>query len=172
MRRLIILTVLTFPTVSLVEAQEFPIFALQFSPDGRFLAAASNSNDPPGPVVLWNVNDWSIHHIHRPTKGTLDVDFSPDGTQLAFGTKAGIVGVLEVVTGKLLREINAHGNMVFSVAYSPDGQTLASSGEDPAIKLWNLTTGELLRKFEGQRDTVDSVAISPNGKILLSMTPG
>jgi WD40 repeat protein len=152
----------------MTQAQEFPIFGLQFSPDGKYLAAASNSNEPPGPIVIWNVSDWSVHQIHRPTKGSLDVDFSPDGSRLAFGTKAGIVGVLEVATGKPVRESNAHSNAVYSVAYSPDGNSLASGGADRLIKMWNVTTGELLRTFEGHRDTVDAVAISPNGKLLLS----
>jgi WD40 repeat protein len=162
----IMIAVLIF--ASMTHAQEFPIFGLQFSPDGKFLAAASNSNEPPGPVVLWNVNDWSIHHIHRPTKGSLDVDFSPDGSQLAFGTKAGIVGVIDVASGKIIREINAHSNSVYSVAFSPDGNTLASGGADRSIQMWNVTKGELVRTFEGHRDTVDAVAISPNGKLLLS----
>src|SRR3977135_3823716 len=51
------------------ESHEYPIFGLQFSPDGKFLAAASSSDDPPGPIVIWKVEGWTVHRVHRPTKG-------------------------------------------------------------------------------------------------------
>jgi WD40 repeat protein len=157
--------------VSLAQGQpahEFPIFGLQFSPDGKFLAAASSSDDPPGPIVIWNVDGWTVHRVHRSTKGSLDVDFSPDGTQLAYATKSGIVGVLEVASGKVVREIHAHGNAVYSIAFSPDVAALASSGADRSIKLWNLSTGTLIRQITGHKETVGGVAISPDGARLVS----
>ncbi|HEY3391283.1 MAG TPA: hypothetical protein VGK58_01155, partial [Lacipirellulaceae bacterium] len=147
---------------------EYPIFGLQFSPDGKYLAASSNSNEPPGPVVIWNVDDWTVHRMHRSTKGIIDVDFAPDGTQLAYACKSESVGVLDVATGDLVREINAKSGVVYSVAFTPDGKFLVSGGVEPPIKLWNVSTGELVRTFEDHAETVDSVAVSPDARTLLS----
>ncbi len=147
---------------------EYPIIGLQFSPDGKYLAASSNSNEPPGPVVIWNVDDWTVHRLHRSTKGIIDVDFSPDGTQLAYAGKNERVGVLDVASGNLLREIEAKSGAVYSVAFTPDGKFLLSGGVEPPIKLWNLSTGELVRTFDDHAETVDSVAVSPDARTLLS----
>jgi len=145
-----------------------PVFGLQFSPDGALLAAASNSADPPGSIAIWNTSDWSVYRVHRTSGGNLDLDFSRDGAQLAYATKAGVVGVLEVPTGKVLREIDAHSGAAFSVAFAPDGRSVVSAGADHLVKRWNAESGALVRSFEGHSDAVYGVAVSPDGKTLLS----
>ncbi len=148
--------------------ENFAVFGLQFSPDGKFLAATSNSLDPPGPIVLWNTSDWSIAAIHRPDVGCLDLDFSTDGKLLAYGTKKGKVGVINVPSGSLQLEWEAHSGAVYSVAFMPDGKSLFSAGSDHKIHQWNKNAGELMGSFEGHTDKVDGIAVSPDGLTLVS----
>jgi WD40 repeat protein len=162
------LSVIAATNSAAAQSPVLPVFGLAFSPDGKYLAASSNSVDPPGPVVLWNTADWSVHGVHRPAGGTIDVEFSPTSDRLAFASKSGKVGVLDVATGELVREIEAHTGAVYTVAFTPDGQQLASGGADGAIKLWNLADGALVRTFEGHVETVDGIAISPDGRLLAS----
>ena len=46
--------------------------------------------------------------------------------------------IWEVATGKELRTLTGHSDIVFSVAYSPDGRYLASGSRDKTIKIWQV----------------------------------
>ena len=47
-----------------------------------------------------------------------------------------IVRVWTLAEGKLVRTLNAHANVVYTVAYSPKGDLLATGGDDKLIKYW------------------------------------
>ena len=71
--------------------------------------------------------------------GINDMQFSPDGTQLAVGTDIG-VWLYDIKTGK---ELSFFAGMSESVAFSPDGRFLANRrGEYTrrGIQLWETTT--------------------------------
>ena len=80
--------------------------------------------------------------------GMGNIQFSPNGTQLAVGSSMG-VWIYDVGTGN---EISLLSDMRGSVIYSPDGRFIASGGEDPlsslggtslenGVVLWNITKG-------------------------------
>jgi WD40 repeat protein len=96
------------------------------------------------------------------------VAFSPDGVLLASGHGGGGVWLWEVATGKPLRSVQGHADLVQSVSFSPDGKTLASGARDNTVRLWEVSTGLLLRTLQGHEGFVLSVSFSPDGKTLAS----
>ncbi|RPH88674.1 MAG: WD40 repeat domain-containing protein, partial [Chroococcales cyanobacterium metabat2.561] len=48
------------------------------------------------------------------------------------------IKIWEVATGKQLRTLAGHSNVVWSVVYSPDGRYLASGSWDNTIKIWRV----------------------------------
>jgi WD40 repeat protein len=74
----------------------------------------------------------------------------------------------EARSGKLLRTLKGHGNVVRSVAFDPQGVTLASGSDDNTVKLWEARSGKLLRTLEGHQGPVWSVAFDPQSATLAS----
>ena len=94
------------------------------------------------------------------------VAFSPDGKTLAAGSGDKTVRLWDVETGKLLRTLTGHGDVVRSVAFSPDGKTLASGSIDKTLRLWDVRTGNLAATLKGH--SLKSLAFSPDGQTLAS----
>ncbi len=111
--------------------------------------------------------------IARLGKGYInDMEYSPDGTQLAVATSIGI-WIYDAKTYKelaLFRESNSlyYGNR--RIFFSPDGKTLASTrGSREGIKLWDVTNGTVKKTLMGQFLFGNhNVLLSPDGQTLAS----
>jgi WD40 repeat protein len=64
------------------------------------------------------------------------MDLSPDDATLAIGTDTGIIELLDVHSGILLKTLTGHTGAVSSLAWSPDGKLLASGDYDGTTLLW------------------------------------
>jgi len=147
------------------------IWGLEFSPEGKWLAAGTKVRGHGGPIIIWRVEDWKPHVVRMEPTGGLHVAFSPDGKLLAYSTRSPHVGLIDVSSRELTRSIKAldtEQGTVFCVAFSPDGQSLLTSGSDGMVREWDLADGSLKRTFEGHSDTVHGIALSPDGSLLLS----
>ena len=94
--------------------------------------------------------------------------FSPDGTVLvsAGGNSEDFsIRIWEVASGLLLRTLEGHTSIVWTVAFSPDGQILASASSDGTVKIWDWHTGSVLKSLDFPNQVV-SVTFSPDGQIL------
>ncbi len=153
---------------------EQPIHVVTFSPDGRWLAAASTDKQ----VMLWRFD----HDGNATQPQLLSEDFSSipvlpglavsdDSRRLAAvcGNQIQVwdLAAPNIVASKL--ELNGHVGLVRALAFSPDGQWLASTDANYAARLWDLTTAEpaadsiLLLDQENSPIAVD---FSPDGKWL------
>jgi eukaryotic-like serine/threonine-protein kinase len=145
-----------------------------FSPDGRWLAAASWD----GTIALWD-----LHHARRvrhlqwqPARSMLHgVAFSPDGRWLATASDYGTVEVWEAATGRPLRSITVVPSprsddrlIVRAVAFSPDGRRLAAAGWDRLIHLYGTDDWREILTFRGHTRPIMSVAFRPDGRTLAS----
>lgn len=59
-------------------------------------------------------------------------------TIVSGGSRDGTIKIWDLATGKLLRTLTGHSEVVLSVAISPDGQTIVSGSDDKTIKIWRL----------------------------------
>jgi WD40 repeat protein len=104
-------------------------------------------------------------------QGLLAADFSPDGALVAVGqggeTDTGKVHLIEVATGKQLREVSGHQYGVTDVRFSADGQYLLSTGRDTMLRICQTSDGKevaaLGKSRGGQfKDWLSALAISPD----------
>ncbi|MEE1323966.1 MAG: PEGA domain-containing protein, partial [Bacteroidales bacterium] len=80
-----------------------------------------------------------------------------------------IVKNVNLTEYKLLKNLNGHSDLVYSVAYSPDGTKIISGSRDDNIKIWDANTGQCLKTLEGHAwSSVQSVAYSPDGTKIIS----
>ncbi|HEX5706735.1 MAG TPA: caspase family protein, partial [Pyrinomonadaceae bacterium] len=140
---------------------------LAFSPDGRFIAAATDSYDSANHIKLWNAADRS--ELRTLTAAKLDpvwsLAFSPDGNTLV-SSDEGTLRVWDVATGRELRALGAHGEHIRALAFGDDGRMLASASWDSTVKLWDARTWAELALLGGHTGNITSVALSPDGRTL------
>lgn len=101
------------------------------------------------------------------------VDFSPDGSKIAWSGTNGVITIWDVQEQRVIESRITHNQAtVYSVVFSPDGDVLASGGADGNINLWDSSTLEPRGEFRTQLSFVLSLAFSPAGNTLASSGVG
>ena len=111
------------------------VWALSFAPDGKVLAAATESKD----VRLWSLPDGVELPPLRGHRQTVHgIAFSPDGRLLASGSLDRTVRLWDVAKWELLATFSGHTNAVKCLAFSPDSSTPASGSWDNTARIWDV----------------------------------
>ena len=98
----------------------------------------------------------------------LVLEFSPDGTLLASGSKDKTVRLWDTDTGDELAILRKHTEWTNVLAFSPDGKMLATGSVDKTVNLWDTDTGKLLTPLIGHLNSIAALAFSPDGNTLAS----
>ena len=134
-----------------------------FSPDGAYIAVASN-------IGVWLYDVKTTRELALLTTHSIwghAVAFSPDGTKLA-AADGREIQLWNVSTWTSIATLEGHAGLVWSVAFSPDGTKLASGSIDKTVKLWEVETGRKINTLTGHTELPRSVAFSPDGAKLAS----
>ena len=135
------------------------VLALEFSPDGQWLATGGGTPSRNGELKIWRVSDGTlareIKDAHSDT--VFAVSFSPNNRFLASGAADKFVKVWDILTGKLVKTFEGHTHHVLGVSWKSDGRILASCGADRAVKVWDFVTGEQKKTIEGFNKEVTSI---------------
>ncbi|MHC4992343.1 MAG: tetratricopeptide repeat protein, partial [Planctomycetota bacterium] len=148
------------------------IYACGFSPDGRFVVAATSDEST---VRVWS----TVTGEHLATLGghryhVEQFAFSRNGKRLATGSEDYTFRVWSLPTGRLQFAVPAHDGTVSGITFSPDGALVSTaSWSDPIVRHWDATTGAVAGTLGddagdlgGHTDGVHSVAYSPDGSLI------
>jgi WD40 repeat protein len=148
------------------------IFALEFSPDRRWLALGMSD----GTVNLRDgVTGREIGLVGKHAHEVRGVAFRSDGRRLASASNDRTVKVWDVTrameTNSPQPVLTLPGSDAgfWGVAFSPDGRRLAAGSGDGRLTLWDAETGQQIRSVPGQFSGQGlSVAFSPDGRWVAS----
>ena len=101
-------------------------------------------------------------------KQVLALAFSPNGMQLASGSKDNTVRLWDNASDSKPIVLQKHTGWTNVLAFSPNGKMLASGSTDKTVQLWNTDTGEPIATFTGHLNGINALAFSPDGTTLAS----
>lgn len=143
------------------------IRSLQFSPDGKLLAAGGGRPALQGEMVLWDVE---THQMVKKIEGHRDniygLSFAPDSHTLASCSYDRTVILWDVDSGSAKATLEDHVDSVYDVQFNPDGSRLASVAGDRTVKIWDTKTGERLYTLSDAEKELYTVTFHPSGKFV------
>jgi len=142
-----------------------------YSYDGKTLASCSDDMT----IKIWST-DLTTKEPLMTLLGhdapVLTCVYSFDSKKLASSDEKGIIIVWEMPSGKQLRKINAHKELIQDVSFAGDNQTMVSASLDKTVKLWDSETGKNLMTFDTGVEVWSVDLVSDAGIIVLGCADG
>ncbi len=141
------------------------IFGIDFSPDGKEIATASEDKT----IKIWDLNTkTNTSTISGHNKSVLSVKFSPDGKNIFSCSDDSLIRLWNKDSEKLIKTFKGHTGGVKTIDISPDGKLLASGSDDYNIILWDINRGSKIKWLKFHKSIVTCVEFSPDGNYLVS----
>jgi WD repeat-containing protein 26 len=160
-----------FPLRTMLELDHHTqeVWYLQFSPDGRWLATASQDAS----VMIYDTSAFTVsHRLTGHDKEVTYLSWSPDSSKLISCSKDTKARVWDVVTGRCLMTVDHRStHPISAAAWAPDSQSFVTSCLDKETQLchWSLEASEAespVHTWNGGFRAQDC-AISPDGSKLV-----
>ncbi|MFT5284570.1 MAG: WD40 repeat protein [Planctomycetota bacterium] len=139
-----------------------------FSPDSKRVACASTD----GVLRILDIATGQelIRGDGLDCISTILVEYSPDGKQLAVGTRDLLL--IDAESGKQIRRWQKLGSPLTSIAWNPNGTYLAAGFAAKVIRLYDTTSKDDPRELIGHLGRITALAFTPSGDQLLSGSYG
>jgi len=157
------------------------IWSVSFFPDGSKVAFGGD-----GEIQIWDTETGSGNLIlsieDLGIAEVKDIDFSSDGTRIAFSSAPDKIEVWEifsiptspiawiemVATKSKILSLVGHQSYSRSVRYSPTGTRIVSGSCDKTIRTWDAVTGSSIMTLDGHTGCVHSVEYNYDGTRIVS----
>ncbi|KAJ4855762.1 WD domain, g-beta repeat domain-containing protein [Trichoderma breve] len=141
------------------------INTIRFTPDGRWLASASDDST----IKLWDTAIGScIATLVGHDEGINAICFTPDSRWLASASHDRTVKLWDIETGLCTATFKGHSQSVTAVNFAPDNWQLASASHDSTIKLWDTTISRSPSTTDIHSHKVTAISFTPDGRQLAS----
>ena len=96
------------------------------------------------------------------------VDFSPDGTLVAYSGSDSTAIIQEFPSGREVHVLSGHSQDLYgaSVHFSSDGKYLITTSADKTAKVWDVNTGEELLTLQGHTETLTDGIVNSDGTLV------
>lgn len=128
----------------------------RFSPSGDALAIAH------GQTISIYAGAGLSRTLRAHTDLVAALAFSPDGKQLATGSRDKTLRIWDLATGKVVRTIIAHEGPIASVAWH--GNSIATASYDKTASVFRAIDGARILELKGS-SVLTAVAFSPEGRL-------
>src|SRR5258708_21953586 len=142
--------------------------SLAWSPDGKWLAAASIS----GPITIFAGKTGQVLHVlDGHAFGTCKVAWNASSTTLASVGQDGQARLWDPESGQERLRLPGGAAWVEHLAWSPDGDLLATTA-GRKLRLWNGAAGQLIQYYPDHSNTISDVSWQPGKQVLTSTAYG
>jgi len=142
----------------------YPSWALDWSPNGTYLAS-SRLNYSQDSMMVWDMKNGEV--VFSYNKPFYQLSFSPDGKYLA--AAGGInenLTVFDVQSWSVIYENYTDQKGTVSVSWAPNGLYLASGGEDATVKIIDIKTWNLTAELTISGGYNTALSWSPDGRYI------
>ena len=150
------------------------VWAVAFSPDGRFLASGGGGQEMNGnwtegsdfSIRIWNMKDGSLHKKLDGHKNAItSIAWFADSSRLVSSSSDNTAKIWEVESGKETATLLGHTDRVSAVAVSEDGTLILTGSWDKTCILYDARNGKAVKQLDPPHlGRIWSVALSPDSK--------
>ena len=144
------------------------IKSLDVSPDGRFVAAGSQTKF----LQVWRVSTGDVAWTAKtplPLTHFAAIRFSPDSKVLAATDSASVIRLFNAESGLEENVLTDERHSIESLAWSADGRLLGSGDEYGNVEITEIASGKCLLKLKHD-DQVNDICFSPDGVLFASVS--
>jgi len=140
-----------------------PIWQAIYSPDGRWLAVATQEHR----ILLYDAAKGQLlHSFNGHGAAVYQVLFTPDSQQL-LSVSDRVLRIWNPTDRRLLAHLPGHRAAIHTASLSPDGRSAITAALDHTARIWHLNgTDPAFMRLQGHQQTVYYAAYSPDGQRL------
>ncbi|WP_460218573.1 WD40 domain-containing protein [Psychroserpens sp. MEBiC05023] len=120
-------------------------------------------------LLLWNIETRSLIYSKPIPKWSLqNYVLSNDDKLIAGIHKNGLIFIMELASGKIIKTLNGHNESNGLVNFSYDSKSLIISYNDGTVEIWNIAKGKLIKTVKLATSNVLSVKLTYKDKYILT----